>query len=292
MTREEQIQSLVDRPHESMAVELKIWLSPDEPQGISKIVRTLLALRNQNGGFLVIGFDNRTLQPVSALLTAPELHKLFHADVIQHLVSKYASEPFEMMVDFPRVGDGIVPVISVPGGIISPVACKADLRADDGTLLLREGDLFVRTLNSNGTVSSARASWKDYGPLTARCFENREVDHVRFLTKFVSGLQPEAAKLFAIAVAGSSEPRKSDEPEAQKKILEYGEKRFREIVDERKIKVVGIGFWDVALHIDGAGPEHQANANFLNLLRTSNPELTGWPVWLDSSSFADTAARP
>jgi hypothetical protein len=48
---------------ESLNVELKRWIDPTEPQGIAKIVKATFALHNCNGGFLVIGFDDKTLQP-------------------------------------------------------------------------------------------------------------------------------------------------------------------------------------------------------------------------------------
>lgn len=291
-SREEHLQSLVERPRESMAVELKDWFDPRHQQGIAKIVRTLLALRNQNGGFLVIGINNETLERRKSPYTEDQLREIFHYDAIQYLVSRYASQTFEVTVDLERFEEGIFPVISVPGGIITPVACKADLKADDGTMLLREGDVFVRTLNSNGTVSSARCSWRDLEPLTLRCFENREADHARFLTKFFAGLSPETLKSVVNVLMGGAHLPTSEAPPAQKKMLEYGVERFRQIVEERKIDVASIGFWDVALHIEGVLPPYEANSKFLESLRNANPDLTGWPIWVDSSSFADPATRP
>jgi hypothetical protein len=57
------IDELLARLSESLTVEVKRWVSTDEPQGLSKIVRGALALRNRNGGYFVIGFDDKTLQP-------------------------------------------------------------------------------------------------------------------------------------------------------------------------------------------------------------------------------------
>ena len=57
-----QIDDLVARPAESLNVEIKRWINPDEPEGAAKIARAALAIRNRNGGFIIIGFDNETLQ--------------------------------------------------------------------------------------------------------------------------------------------------------------------------------------------------------------------------------------
>ena len=57
------VQDLVARPAEGLNVEIKRWIDPDDESGVAKIVRACLALRNRNGGYVVIGFDNKTLQP-------------------------------------------------------------------------------------------------------------------------------------------------------------------------------------------------------------------------------------
>jgi hypothetical protein len=50
------IDDLVARPAESLNVEIKSWISPCDKAGVAKIVRASLALRNRNGGYLVILF--------------------------------------------------------------------------------------------------------------------------------------------------------------------------------------------------------------------------------------------
>ena len=52
------IDELVARPSESSNLEIKRWIDPNQPEGIAKIARAALGLRNKNGGFLVIGFDD------------------------------------------------------------------------------------------------------------------------------------------------------------------------------------------------------------------------------------------
>jgi hypothetical protein len=287
-THEEHIRSLVERPRESAAVELKAWFDPSNAQGIARIIRTIFALRNQDGGYLVIGIDDAIRHH---LPPRPDfaIRELFHPDAIQHLVSKYASQSFEVVVDFPEVGSHEYPVVSIPGGVITPVACRADLRLDD-QWLLREGDIFVRTLAANGTISSARMSWRDLEALTTRCFENRDVNQAGILKKILPGLLPELLKAVgSLGVVPVGDPEKAS---AQKKIIEYGLARFDQIAKERAIDLQSLGFSDVALHFNGHSPAHFLNQEFLATLRNANPDLTGWPVWLDSSNFADTTAHP
>ncbi len=46
------IEGLIANPRESLAVEFKDWIDPNSARGQDKIVRALIAMRNQNGGFL------------------------------------------------------------------------------------------------------------------------------------------------------------------------------------------------------------------------------------------------
>lgn len=57
------INDLVAAPSESLNVEVKRWINPDEQDGIAKLIKAALAIRNRNGGFLLIGFDNDSLLP-------------------------------------------------------------------------------------------------------------------------------------------------------------------------------------------------------------------------------------
>lgn len=138
------IQELVERPSESLSVELKRWIDPASPEGTAKIVRTVLALRNHGGGYLIIGFDNETLQPDVENVPV-DVRSAFHMDKIQGLVSHFSSEPFEVAIEFPERGGQVYPVIVVPPGVKTPVASKSDLRLDDARLICKD-DVYVRSL--------------------------------------------------------------------------------------------------------------------------------------------------
>jgi len=68
MARSDEINELIGQPRESLAVEVKDWLDPSIPGHKAKVVKALIALRNFNGGYLLIGFDNATMQPSKNLL--------------------------------------------------------------------------------------------------------------------------------------------------------------------------------------------------------------------------------
>jgi hypothetical protein len=278
------IQNLIDRPGESLSVEIKTWINPDSEEGKAKIVRAAFALRNFGGGYLIIGFNNDTLLPDEE--NRPEdVKACFHADKIQGMIARYASDPFSIAIHFPDRDGKPFPVLAVPPGVKIPVACKADLHVG-GTRFLSADEVVCRTLRSNNTPSTARVSWKDWGQIMDVCFENREADIGRFLRRHLTGVAPEAIRSLAGALYEGEQygpkPR-----EILIDILNQSNDRFLHLVDERNLELPTHGYWEAVLLIVGAVPTHVANSNFLNLLDSSNPDYTGWPVWLVNNRTTD-----
>jgi len=256
-------QELVERPGESLSVELKRWIDPDTPEGMAKIVKTVLALRNHGGGYLVIGFDNNTLDP--DLENIPEnLREKFHIDKIQGLISKYASEPFEVLLEFPEREGQEYPVIIVPSDVKTPVASKSELDFN-GRKLIKTDMIYVRSLSANNTPSTTQATWKDWSKIVEVCFDNREADIGRFLRRHLGGLKPETIEEFATAILKKTEPEPTVE-DILRRYFQESEKRFESIIVERKLKLPEHGTWEVALIFIGTVPPHSANTEFLNLL--------------------------
>jgi hypothetical protein len=288
------IDALVARPSESLNVEIKRWIRPDEPNGISKIVRSALAVRNRNGGYLIIGFDDKTLQP-DVCNEPPNIRALFHHDKIQALISRYASDLFEVGVVYGHRDGHEYPVIVVPEGVRSPVAAKAALMDRDKTLL-RAGDVYFRTLAANGTPSTARARPQDWPAIIEICFDNREADVGRFLRRQLAGQDVTAltSVLNDLALGSRKAPTLNDRATA---LLDDGLKRFRQAIAERKLRsaertILETGSWEVALVFDPPLPDRLPDLAFLRTIASSNPQYTGWPIWIDSQGFVDRSAAP
>ena len=164
------IDALVASPSENLSVEVKQWIDPTINHGIAKIAKGLIALRNQDGGFFVVGFNDKTLQPDHQ--RPANAKELFHTDIIQRIVSKYASETFEIEVCWCVRNGEDFPVIVVPGNLTVPVVAKSDLN-EEGRPLIRESAVYVRTLHSNGTISSAEARPRDWPACSARVCRRR-----------------------------------------------------------------------------------------------------------------------
>jgi hypothetical protein len=291
-----QINELLSRPAESLNVEVKSWINPDEPKGIAKIARAAFALRNRNGGYILIGFDDKTLQP-DVGNRPPNVRRAFHTDKIQGIVSHYSSELFEIAVAFGERDGCEHPVIVIPEGVRAPVAAKADLL--DGTKkLITLGDVYFRTLASNGTPSTAAARPQDWREVVEICFDNREADVGRFLRRQLAG-RDGASLISALSHFGLAQPIPPTPTlrERADALLIDGDQRFRRALAERILTpkqkpLVEAGSYRIALVIDPPRAKRVPDQVFLTTLASSNPNYTGWPVWLDSRKFTDQLHAP
>ena len=243
---------------------------------------------------MVIGFDDKTLQP-DAKNRPVDLPAAFHLDKIQPLISRYAFEPFEISVAFPERDGAAYPVIVVPEGVRTPVAAKGDIiEPATGRKLIRHGEIYFRTLSSNGTPSTAAARPEDWKEILDICFENREADIGRFLRRHFAG----DLSSFITALANAAGPVQPPPPSLNDRIrtlLDDGNHRFREALTARpnpKEIPADLGTWSVALVIDPPHPDQSPDQDFLNVIASSNPQHTGWPPWLDSRAFTDRSAAP
>ena len=121
-------------------------LTPTTAKKSPKLSKPLWRFGNRNGGFFLIGFDDQSLMPDTGT-RPPDVRTVFHLDKVQALVSKYASEIFEIGVGFGN-RDGLeYPVIVIPEGVVAPVAAKRGLMDDAGHCLIREGEFYFRNLD-------------------------------------------------------------------------------------------------------------------------------------------------
>ena len=220
----------------------------------------------------------------------------FHIDPIQEIVTKYASERFEVKVEFGNRDGNEYPVIMIPDGVTAPVANKRDLQDGGGGFLLREGDVYCRTLAANGRPSSSKARPGDWREIVDICFENREADFGRFLRRQLSGAMIEklalalaSARTDAVAAVSLRDRAKAVQGEGEQKFVQATEARSL-AKDERQL--LSAGAWQVSLVIDPPNAIASADREFLSRVLAANPQLTGWPIWLDSRNFIDELSHP
>lgn len=275
---------------ESYAVEVKRWFASSEPEGQAKLIRALMALRNNGGGRLVIGFDNDSMHPVNDGRPAC-IRTAFAQDNVQALVSQFASDPFEVLVQYVELAGAEFPVICVPSDIRTPVATKSELKGQDPRRpLVPINAVYVRTLSSNNTVSTAQAQWRDWARLVEICFDNREADIGRFVRRHLS--EPSLSHL-AAALTGLSLPTAPDAATLGKQWLNEGRIAFDRAVNRRGMDPSAVGYFEIGAVITGELIEGLApNQAMLNLITVANRHLTGWPLFVTLLNADDPTRRP
>src|SRR6185437_3789076 len=290
------IDGLIASPTESLNVEVKRWIDPSQTAGQAKIIKGALGLRNRNGGYFVIGFDDQTLQPDTAHQPA-NIRGAFHQDTIQGLISNYSSETFEITIAYGVRNGAEYPIIVVPPGVKTAVAAKRNLIGNSKTLI-RSGAVYFRTLNANGTPSTSEARPEDWREIMEICFDNREADIGRFLRRHLAGqdITSLLAKFGQIG-AVATPPPKPTLCERAVKLLGEGEVHYQAALKARTLtagesELAKCGSWDVALIIDPARSNAKPDRTFLSTIASSNPHYTGWPIWFDSNTASEPLNRP
>lgn len=288
---QEYIDALLANPRESLNVEIKDWIDPRSVHGQAKIIKACIAMRNQNSGFLQVGFEDGTWIPNHADAPA-DVRSMWDPDEIQGIVSKFASDLIEVHLRFGELDGQEFPVLEVESGVRYPVASKRELAdpQDTSRKLVKAHAVYVRSLSANGTASTSEARHGDWAALTRRCFDNLEADIGRFARRHLGSIDPKAARALAEALggafAGTSVTPVPSEPLPQEQALTFlqdGHERFQQEKIKRDLTAIPQhGSLEAAAIIDGdVALGVPPTEEFLNLLNAANPRYTGWPLWID-----------
>ena len=220
------------------------------------MVRAAIALRNHNGGSIHIGYDDKTLKPDSSKHEGEATIKKYHHDVIQALISGYVSEKFELKLNFVEdpSDNKKYPEFVIEGGVQNPVMTSGkEIKDNQGKILLKPNTVYVRTLESNGKVSSSEPKKnKDWQDLFNRCFYNREYSIASFFKRNLT--REEISKLNTELSKAKEEIIPSGTKKAKEKIKKFflnNEARYNSVLKERKITLPKSGLWEVGAIIKG-----------------------------------------
>ena len=220
----------------------------------------------------------------------PDPRSRFHPDVLQNLVSTYASDPFGIEVTYPESEGTAHPVIQVPTNVQVPVAVKSDL-LDGRRNLLRRGDIMFRTLGTNNTVSSAPAQPGDWRQIMDLCFNNREADLGGFVRRhLLSSELPNVLAELGMLMGRASRPG------LQETCVAFADKCEELAADRDRSRQLfqlpeTFGWMEVAAVLDPRAVDLIADQVFLGRLMQSRPAYPNG-LWLDTRGFTNVDDRP
>lgn len=175
------LEALLAVPAEALDVEHKSWLDlqgNDEHKAL--LAKAAIALANEGGGVIVIGFREVGADLVSE--SRPVEIAAYDLDLINSIIRRFASPPLHCtlrLLRHPATGHEHA-VIGVPGGFGTPVMSKSG--SAGGTI--RPHLCYVR---KPGPESAPPENPADWDRLLARCLRNRREDMLDAIRNIVLG---------------------------------------------------------------------------------------------------------
>src|SRR5262245_51390165 len=133
---------LLIEPHETLEIELKEWLDiVNDGAHKAVLAKSLMALANHGGGFVLIGFTETPQGGVPAPNRPANLSS-YTPDTVNSVVLSYAEPPFHCDVSIHAAPDGLqYPIISVLGGHRRPIRAK---RAGPNNQTVQMNSYYIR----------------------------------------------------------------------------------------------------------------------------------------------------
>ena len=175
---DDRITFLINNLSERQDIEVKNWLSGlQDAADKAKLAKEIIALANNGGGDIFIGFDDKGkghpgIQPQPGELEA------FTQDSIAGLIHRYANPPFQCQIGFyKREGCDIThPVITVPGNHRTPIMAKSG-SPDQKTL--QTSTVYVRRPGGSSEQATTQDDWEKLLDRLVRARRDEMLDAIR-----------------------------------------------------------------------------------------------------------------
>jgi len=152
------VQFILDNLQENLEVEVKNWLNGLQDNGNrAKLAKEIIALANNGGGYVFIGFDDEgaglpEIQPGAGELEA------FTQDAIASVVQRYVAPPCQCRLELATRADSNIthPIIIVPGNHRTPLFATRGGPNQE----LESGKVYVRRPGGYSEVARNQDDWE------------------------------------------------------------------------------------------------------------------------------------
>ena len=163
------VQFIIDNLQENLEVEVKNWLNGlQDNADKAKLAKEIIALANNGGGYVFIGFDDERAD-LRDIPPNPGEFEAYTQDAIAAVVHRYVTPPCQCGLEFAaRTGSNIIhPVIIVPGNHRTPLfAARGGPNGE-----VENGKVYVRR---PGGYSEAARNQDDWEKLIERLVKARQ----------------------------------------------------------------------------------------------------------------------
>jgi hypothetical protein len=177
---------LID-PHETLEIELKGWLNiVDNNDHKAVLAKSLLALANHGGGFVIIGFS-RTPAGVAPDPNRPANLAGYTPDTVNAIVQAYAEPVFHCDMSILAAPNGqSYPIVSVPGGHRKPIRSR---RAGPNGQTVAQNTYYIRRPGPQSEPPQTATEWDT---LIQRCITNARDEMLDRFRTIIGGGTAEA----------------------------------------------------------------------------------------------------
>jgi hypothetical protein len=259
----------VDRPRETLAVEIKGHLDLKGDIHRANLARHICALSNYGGGYVVFGFDD----DLKTLSLPAELSDHYHRDTVSSVVATYLSPPLLCDVAYVLAANGSThPIIRVPAHGTVPICAKKDgpQNPSGKPQGIVGGQTYIRGVGANGPESAPVSRPEDWEKLIRRCVL---ADRTALL-----GL-----------IEGVMNPTHMSTAEAQDPLTQWHEaarRAYLALVDQRQPPwntPLARNHYQLSYMIKSATPDRLRAAELILLLQNANTQTrelvwTGWSM--------------
>ena len=171
---------LLTEPLENLAVEYKSWLDLQDQEKKGLLAKAVIALANEGGGHLVIGFSDD--EPELVAVPRPQCIPDYDQDTINNIVKKFAlphihCNLFHVINPLTKL---LHPVIVVPGGHCVPVMSRSG--TPKGSI-----SAHICYIRKPGPESAPPLTEGEWSKLLERCIQNRRADMLDAIRNIVQG---------------------------------------------------------------------------------------------------------
>lgn len=269
---------LASRVGETLGLEHKNWLDLGTDDGQANLIRSFLGLKNNDGGWLIIGVDNGTGKRSTGPHPPPlDVRTAYDVDLIAKLLVGHTSYPIDFTACYPEIDGGVVAAFHISPGLQTPIISTKGLK---DTKLVKDA-IYCRS-SHNGQVSTHQANHQELKKILDVCMRNREASIGEFVRRHWSDMAMEISHL-----------QSAKEREIEAGMVEAG-KYFDLVLRENNLSnLPKPGFLSVGVAWDAELPDPLPTKRLFNHMMLSHPHASGWPPWMNPEQFQDPGgSRP
>jgi hypothetical protein len=266
------LQELLNRPRETLDIEIKGWLNLNEPNQRADLAKAIIAVGNHGGGFVVIGLDEDDAGQFSPGVNRPPDLSSISQDDIQNAIQKYLEPPIQCRVEHVNHpgSHGLFPIVVVPGGHRTPIKAKAG--SPDGKLIAHR--IYVRR---PGPKSEEPQNASEWDALFERCIRARRDELLDGIRDLLAGSAPKAKPV---------PPTRRDNLRSFIKVaIERWENKVSNTPEDSTVRLKS-GYYDASFAIDGEIQRLEL-PQLAQTIQRSIRNHSGWPpfAYLSNEPF-------